>query len=236
MNMSFAELRAERGQALQSCWNLGRSMHTARVFVVDDHPMLRRGVADMLATEPEFVFVGEAGDGAQAVQAAPSLAPDVVLVDLDMPVMDGIAAIQALRPLLPRAQFVVLACALDAAQACRALAAGAVSFVLKSASQHELVTVLRAARTGQRVLSEEVAAAVAAHERGASVGADLTHRERTLLRLMAQGLSNREIAEQLAIAMPTVKFHVTNILAKLHADNRTTAVLAALRHDLVGLQ
>ncbi len=211
-------------------------MQTIRVFVVDDHPMIRHGLAAMIRAEREFEWVGEAADGADAVRAAPSLAPDLVLVDLVMPRMDGIATIQGLKPLLPKARFVVLTSLLEPAQVRRAMEVGATAYLLKNASAQELVTVMHTAARGHRVLAPEVTDALVADEREAAPGTDLTQRERELLALMARGMSNMEISTQLSIAMPTVKFHVTNILAKLHADNRTEAVLTALKHKLVSLQ
>jgi two-component system, NarL family, response regulator LiaR len=211
-------------------------METIRVFVVDDHPMIRHGLAAMLRAEPGLTWVGDAGDGADAVRLAPGLQPDVVLMDLVMPRMDGVAAIVAMRPLLPRARFVVLTSLLDPTEVRRAIDAGASGYLLKNASSQELVTVIQMAHRGQRVLAPEVTDALAASQRAAGPGEDLTQRERELLALMARGHSNQEISTQLSIAMPTVKFHVTNILAKLHADNRTEAVLIALKHKLVALE
>jgi NarL family two-component system response regulator LiaR len=208
---------------------------TIRVFVVDDHPMIRHGLAAMVQAERELLWVGDAASGEDALRFAPALKPDVVLMDLVMPQMDGIAAIAALRPLLPLARFVVLTSLLEPSEVKRALDAGASSFLLKNASAQELITVIRATASGHRVLAPEVTDALIAGDRRNSPGADLTQRERELLALMARGLSNQEISNRLAIAMPTVKFHVTNILAKLHADNRTEAVLTALKHKLVML-
>ena len=211
-------------------------MQVTRVFVVDDHPMIRHGLAAMLSGQRDLQWVGDAGDGAEAVRLAPSLAPDVLLVGLVMPRMDGVAAIAALQPLLPKAKFVMLASMIDPTEARRALAAGASGFLLKNASTPDLVAVIHAARRGQRMMASELSSALAVSDRGGSVGADLTARERELLALMARGLSNQDISQRLVIAMPTVKFHVTNILAKLRADNRTEAVLVALRQRLVTLE
>jgi NarL family two-component system response regulator LiaR len=216
-------------------WATDRAQQSLRVFVVDDHAVFRMGVCDVLQRERAMQCVGEAADGSEAVYLAPALMPDVVLMDMNMPRMDGVAALQALRPLLPDTRFVMMACALDAAQARRAIDAGALSFMLKSVSPQELVTVIQAAHRGQRVVASEVMDLLMARDQPGAVGADLTQRERKLLALMACGLPNREISAQLSIAMPTVKFHVTNILSKLNADNRTSAVLAALRHHLVAL-
>ena len=190
----------------------------------------------MLRAEKGLLWVGDASDGSDAVRMAPSLAPDVVLIDLVMPRMDGVAAITALRPLLPRTKFVILTSLLDSGEVRRAMDAGASGYLLKNASSQELLTVIQMAHRGHRVLAPEVTDALVASQKDASPGTDLTHRERELLALMARGLSNMDISTALSIAMPTVKFHVTNILAKLHADNRTEAVLVALKHKLVALE
>ncbi len=211
-------------------------MTPIRIFVVDDHPMIRHGLVAMLRSESSLLWVGEAADGAEAVRLAPLAAPDVVLVDLVMPRMDGVAAIVAMRPLLPQAKFLVLTSVLEASEVRRAMAAGASGFLLKNASPQELVNVIISAARGQRVMAPEVTDALIADQRESHPGDELTSRERELLALMATGLSNQEIATRLSIAMPTVKFHVTNILAKLHADNRTEAVLVALKHKLVTLE
>jgi two-component system, NarL family, response regulator LiaR len=215
-------------------------MEPIRVYVVDDHPMIRHGLAAMLAGEADVKWVGEAADGAEAVRGAPALDPHVVLMDLLMPRLDGVATIGALRPLLPQARFVVLAGALEPAEVRRAMSAGASGFLLKNADAQELLSVIRATHQGQSVMAPELNHALQreAETPGPTngTGADLTQRERELLALMARGLSNQEISRQLAIAMPTVKFHVTNILAKLHADNRTEAVLVALKHRIVKLE
>ena len=221
--------RAERG-----------TMEPIRVYVVDDHPMIRHGLAAMLGSEPDVRWVGEAADGDEALRNAPSLDPHIVLLDMLMPRMDGVAAISALRPLLPQARFVVLAGALEPADVRRAMSAGASGFLLKNATAQELISVIRTAHQGHAVLAPELNHALLreaeAPAAGAATGADLTQRERELLALMARGLSNHDISKELAIAMPTVKFHVTNILAKLHADNRTEEVLVALRHRIVRLE
>ncbi len=211
-------------------------MEPIRVFVVDDHPMIRHGLQAMLKAEQSFNWVGDAADGHDAVRSAPTAAPDVVLMDLVMPKMDGVACIAALRPLLPRTRFVILTSLLEPSEVRRAMDAGASGYLLKNASSQELVNVIQMAHRGHRVLAPEVTDALVASQKEVTPGADLTQRERELLALMARGLSNQEIATALSIAMPTVKFHVTNILAKMHADNRTEAVLVALKHKLVALE
>jgi two-component system, NarL family, response regulator LiaR len=207
-------------------------MPSIRVFVVDDYPMIRKGLAAMLAHEPSMQWMGEASDGAEALRLAPGLAPHVVLVDLDMPQMDGITAIAALRLRLPDARCLLLMSTPDATSAKRAVDAGASGYVLKSAEPSELFAAIRTAHQGQLVTPEAETNAIAAD----GPAAKLTQRERELLGLMARGLSNQNIADQLSIAMPTVKFHVTNILTKMDADNRTEAVLTALRHKIVTLE
>jgi two-component system, NarL family, response regulator LiaR len=231
-----AQALAEPGSAVPFDWSRTSRAEAIRVYVVDDHPMFRHGLRATLAAECAFACVGEAADGAEAVRAAPAQRPDVVLMDMQMPGLDGVEAMAALRPLLPAARFVLFATALDAADMRRAIAAGASCVLLKTASSQELTTAIRAVHCGLRVHSPALTEALSASEQPLQPGADLTRRERSLLVLMALGLSNREISERLAIAMPTVKFHVTNILAKLHADNRTTAVLVALRHKIVDME
>jgi two-component system, NarL family, response regulator LiaR len=212
-----------------------RAAATLRVMVVDDHPMFRLGVITMLAQERGFVCVGEADDAEQALREAPALRPDVILMDLELPGADGVTAIEALRERLPSARFVVIASSLSPVDVRRAVAAGVTCVVLKTITSQELVSVLHAAHKGQRAMATEATEALIAGEQTTSLGADLTQRERKLLSLMAHGLPNQEISARLEIGLPTVKFHVTNILSKLHAANRTSAVLAALRHKLVRL-
>lgn len=195
--------------------------------------MIRMGLAAMIHGDPAFELVGEAGSGKEAVRLMPSAAPDVVLLDLLMPQLDGLAVLIALRPSLPRARFVILSSVVDPSQVQQAMAAGASGFLSKTASSHELINVLHAAYAGQRVLSPEATDALIDAQQRGGPGADLTDRERELLRLMAQGRNNQEIAVVMGIALPTVKFHITNILSKLGVSNRTEAVLTALKHKLV---
>lgn len=204
-----------------------------RVFVVDDEPMFRRGLVATLDSENSFEWVGEASHGAQAVQMAPALQPDVVLIDMAMAGMDGVETMRTLRASLPQARFMLLTSQFDSADVRRAVAAGASCVLLKTASSQELITAVLAVHSGLRMHSPAITDAMAASNPQSELGADLTRREHSLLVLMAMGLTNREIATRLSIAMPTVKFHVTNILNKLCAENRTTAVLVALRNKIV---
>lgn len=204
-----------------------------RIFIVDDHPMIRTGLAAMIEAEDDLQFVGEAATGVDAVRRIPAAAPDVVLMDLVMPQMDGIAATAALRKVLPNTRFVILTSLVDAGEVERAIEAGADGYLLKNASAHDLVAVIRAAHAGRRTLAPEVTDALIAHRQHRAPGSDLTQRERELLALMTLGMNNQEIATRLTIAVPTVKFHITNILGKLAANNRTEAVLIAIKHRLV---
>ena len=210
-------------------------MRPVRVFVVDDHTIFRWGVRSLLEDEPGFDCVGEAAGGPEAMATAPALAPDLVLTDFALPGMDGVALVQALQILLPQARFALLASRLSAFDARRALAVGVTSMLDKTTTPQELLAALQATGRGQRVFSPRVADALAAPLPDPELGADLTPRERGLLALMARGMDNRGISTELRIAMPTVKFHVTNIMAKLQAGNRTTAVLKALQRKLVQL-
>ena len=215
----------------------GEKMSAIRVYVVDDHPMIRHGLSAMLAGRADVQWVGDAAGAAEAAIDAPPRQPDITLVDLLMPRMDGVEAIRALRPLMPRTRFLVLAGTLASGDVRRATAAGAAGFVLKTSQSEDLVNAIRRVYRGESLpvpplddLVDDLPSV------GNTVGADLTQRERELLALMARGMSNHDIAKALGIAMPTVKFHVTNILAKLHADNRTEAVLTALKQQIVMLE
>jgi two-component system, NarL family, response regulator LiaR len=204
-----------------------------RVFIVDDHPMIRMGLAAMIDGEKDMLRVGEAAHGQDAVRLIPEMRPDVVLMDLVMPQLDGVGATMQLRPQLPGTRFIILTSLVDPGEAERAFAAGADSYVLKNASSQELVTAIRAAHGGRRTLAPEVTDAMIARRQQRPPGDDLTTRERELLALMARGMNNQAISLEMGIAMPTVKFHITNILGKLAADNRTEAVLTALKYKLV---
>ena len=203
-----------------------------RVFVVDDHPLARSGLAAMLKGSRGLLWVGEAETVADAIRAAPVAAPDVVLVDEDLPDMSSLQAVHMLRPYLPRCRFVMLVREADAALLRRASDAGVSSVLLKSANEHDLLKAVQAAFQGRSLAPSPASPATPPVPRH-TLGADLTQRERDMLLLMARGLSNHDISQQLGIAVPTVKFHVSNVMSKLAADNRTAAVVVALRHKLV---
>ena len=204
-----------------------------RVFIVDDHPLIRSGLAAMVGAEPDLEHVGEAGSGDEAVRVLPAIAPDVVLMDQVMPMLDGIAATEKLSRRLPATKFVILTSLVEPDLVRRAMAAGARGFLLKTASARELVAMIRNVHAGRRVLDADATDALFEAPKARSPGGDLTPRERELLALMARGRNNQEIATGLAIGLPTVKFHVTNIFGKLGVDNRVDAVLTALKHKLV---
>ena len=211
-----------------------RAGQPTRVFIVADQPMIRHGLAAMLASDRSVQWVGAAADGDEALRVAPAAAADVLLVDMAPPRRDGPAVVAALRAGLPEVRIVMLAADAAAGGLRQAAEAGAVGVLLKRATVLELLDVVHAARRGQRSYPAQHAAVPAGNGSArVSLGSDLTPRERELLALMARGQSNQEIATSLGIGMPTVKFHVTHILAKLRADNRTEAVLVALRHEIV---
>jgi NarL family two-component system response regulator LiaR len=167
------------------------SPHRIRVFVVDDHPLIRSGLAGMIDAESDLEGVGEAGSGEEAVGRLPALTPDVVLMDLVMTGMDGIEAVASLHKRMPNTKFLILTSLIDPAAIRRAMSAGASGFLLKTASAHELVTVIRSAHAGRRVLAPEATDALFEASRQSTAGGDLTRRERELLALMARGLNSR---------------------------------------------
>jgi two-component system, NarL family, response regulator LiaR len=204
-----------------------------RVFIVDDHPLIRNGLATMIDAEDDLEFTGEAGSGEEAIRVLPALAPDVVLMDQVMGAIDGIEAIETLKKRLPDTKFVILTSLVEPALVRRAIGAGARGFLLKTASAHDLVAAIHNVHAGRRVLDAEATDSLFDTRSEPVPGEDLTARERELLALMARGYNNQEIASELTIGLPTVKFHVSNILGKLGVDNRIDAVLMALKHKLV---
>jgi two-component system, NarL family, response regulator LiaR len=204
-----------------------------RVFIVDDHPMVRTGLAAAIGAQADLELVGEAEDGREALALIALRQPDVVLMDISMPRLDGISAMGQLSKTMPSTRFLMLTSSGEPIEVRRAMAAGASGYLLKNTSASELAQMIRNAHTGRRVLAPEIAEAMISATLEPAPGADLTPRERELLALMTRGLNNQEIAAELSVALPTVKFHITNILSKLHVDNRTEAVLKALKHKIV---
>jgi len=208
---------------------------TIRVVIADDHAVVRQGLRMFLALDPELDVVGEATNGSEAVHLARELRPEVVLMDLLMPVMDGIAAIAAIRRDLPETEVVALTSVLEDASVVGAVRAGAIGYLLKDTNADELRRAIRAAAAGQVQLAPEAAARLMGEVRAPARDAAeaLTGREADVLRLVAQGLANKEIAHELGIGEKTVKTHVSSILAKLGLQSRTQAALHAMAVGLV---
>jgi NarL family two-component system response regulator LiaR len=205
-----------------------------RILIADDHGIVRQGLRMYLGSDPEIEIIGEARNGAEALKLAHQLHPDVVLMDLLMPVMDGIAATSAIRRELPDTEVVALTSVLEDAAVVEAIRAGAIGYLLKDTEAHELRRAIKAAATGQVQLSPQAAARLIREVRTPENSkAALTERETVVLRLLAQGLSNKEIAQSLNVGEQTVKTHVSHILEKLAVPSRTQAALYAMRTGLV---
>ena len=204
-----------------------------RVLLADDHDVVREGLRMFLGRDPELAVVGEAADGAEAVSLALELRPDVVLMDLLMPVMDGVAATSAIRKDLPETEVIALTSVLESATVVGAVRAGAIGYLLKDIQAPELRRAIKAAAAGQVQLSPQAAAYLMREVRIPAVTEALTERETEVLHLLVQGQSNKEIARTLQIVEDTVKTHVKHILAKLGVQSRTQAVLCAMRLGLV---
>ena len=202
------------------------------VFIVDDHAVVRRGIRALLEAEDDFLVVGEAGSGGEAVLLAADLAPDVVLMDLMMPGIDGVEATRLLKQRSPRSQVIVLTSYHEDEHIFPAIRAGALSYLLKGVGLDELTEAVRKAAKGEATLHPHVAARLVqeihgASQEKASLYQTLSEREREVLRLIAEGFSNALIAEKLVISERTVKSHVNNILSKLHVADRTQAAIYA---------
>jgi two-component system, NarL family, response regulator LiaR len=209
------------------------------VMIVDDHAVVRHGIRALLEAEEGFAVVGEVGSGGEAVLLAADLAPDVVLMDLVMPEMDGVEATRLVKQQSPRSQVIVLTSYHDDEHVFPAIRAGALSYLLKSVSLEDLTEAVRRAARGEATLSPRVAARLvqelnAAPREMAHLYASLSEREREVLGLIASGMSNAQIAERLVISERTVKSHVNNILAKLQVADRTQAAVYAWREGFMG--
>lgn len=202
-----------------------------RILVADDHPLLREGIAALVNGQTDMKLVAEASNGHEALTQYRLHRPDVTLMDLQMPMMSGIETIIAIREESPNARVIVLTTYGGDVQVVRALKAGARGYILKGHVHKALLDTIRAVHAGQKRISEEVAAELAEH----AGEEELTAREMGVLRLIALGSTNKEIAIQLGISDETVKSHVTNILEKLSANDRTHAVTIALRRGIIGL-
>jgi two-component system, NarL family, response regulator LiaR len=204
-----------------------------RILIVDDHSVVRQGLRMFLGLDPELEVIGDAQDGAEGVRMAHLLKPDVVLMDLLMPVMDGITAIGTIRRELPDVEVLALTSVLEDASVVGAVRAGAIGYLLKDTQADELCRAIKAAAEGQVQLSPKAAARLMREVRAPESPEALTERETEVLRLLAQGQSNKEIAHTLSIGEKTVKTHVSNVLGKLGVQSRTQAALYAVRIGLV---
>lgn len=204
-----------------------------RLLIVDDHAVVRQGLRMFLALDPELEIVAEANNGAKALELARQLKPDVVLMDLLMPVMDGITAITAMRRELPDTEIIALTSVLDDDKVVGAVRAGAIGYLLKDTEPAELRQAVRAAAAGEVRLSPKAAARLMREVRLPETPETLTERETEVLRLVGQGHSNKEIAAHLHITEATAKTHVANMMAKLGVSSRTQAALYAVRTGLV---
>ncbi|MCK8503409.1 response regulator [Myxococcus fulvus] len=202
-----------------------------RILVVDDHPMLREGLCGMIAGQLDMTLVAEAETGEQALRAYRAHTPDITLMDVQMPGMNGIDAITAIRAEFPTARIIVLTTYKGDAQALRAIKAGASGYLLKSMLRKELVETIRSVHAGRRRIAADIASELAEHV----ADDELTAREREVLLCVAAGNANKEVAAQMGISEETVKTHMKNVLTKLSARDRTHAVVVAMRRGIIDL-
>lgn len=204
-----------------------------RVMLVDDHTMVRRGLATILKVFDDMQLVGEAETGEEAIQRCAEILPDVILMDMLMPGMDGVSAMRAIRQQFPAVRVIALTSFKEGKLIQNALEAGAIAYLLKDVSADDLVQAIRAAYAGRTTLSPDVTQVIVeTANQPPAPGFDLTERERTVLTLMIEGLNNTQIAGRLTVSPSTIKSHVSNILSKLGVASRTEAVTLALRQGL----
>ncbi len=207
---------------------------TIRVLIVDDHSMVRKGLVTFLKNQVDLEIIGEARDGREAADLCERLQPDVILMDLVMPVLGGVAATRLIRQRFPQAQVIALTSFQERELVQDALQAGAIGYLLKNVSGDELADAIRQAYAGRPTLAPEaLQALVQAPPVEDSLGKDLTRREREVLSLLVKGMSNPEIAESLCISRATVKVQVSSILSKMGVSNRAEAISLAIQHKLV---
>lgn len=215
------------------------SQAVIRILITDDHAVVREGLRTLIGTEPGMKVIGEAADGVEAVQLACDLNPDVILMDMAMPRMGGLEAIQKIKELCPEARLLVLTSFSDDETVFPAIKAGAIGYLLKNTSPDRLLSAIRDVHQGKPSMSSDIANKLMSDLQRKSnlppTKEPLTDRELDVLNLVAQGLTNQEIADQLVISEGTVRTHVSNILSKLHLANRTQAALYALREGYTPL-
>ena len=204
-----------------------------RILIADDHAVVRQGLKMFLSLDPEIEILGEAGDGKKAIEMARQLQPDIVLMDLLMPVLGGVEATAQIRREMPDVEVIALTSVLEDKSVVDAVRAGAIGYLLKDTESDELIRAIKAAAAGQVQLSPKAAARLMREVRTPDNPETLTDRETDVLRLLAMGQSNKEIAQTLSIGEKTVKTHVSNVLAKLSVTSRTQAALYAVRIGLV---
>ena len=202
-----------------------------RILAVDDHPVVRRGIAAMIATQPDMTLVAEASNGREAIQQFRAHHPDITLMDLQMSEMSGLDAVSAIRGEFPDARIIVLTTYAGDVQILRAVKAGAQAYLLKNTFHEELIDTIRAVHSGKKKLSPEASFEIAEH----STDDALTPAEISVLRLIAAGNANKEIADQLSLAEDTVKWRVKNILSKLGARDRTQAAMLGVKRGIIEL-
>jgi two-component system NarL family response regulator len=214
-------------------------LEAIKILIVDDHPVVREGIGSMLKREPDFKIVGEATNGLEAIEKVRELSPDVVLMDLRMPEMDGVEAISRIKEERPEIKFIILTTYSDDEYIFKGIAAGARAYLLKDAPREELFKAIRAVSRGESLIQPVVASKVldrlAELSKKTPSAETLSEREIEVLRLMASGVSNRDIADQLSITQSTVKTHITSIFQKLNVTTRTEAVTTALRKGVIQL-
>lgn len=214
-------------------------MEEIKILIVDDHPVVREGIASMLKKQPDFKIVGEACNGLEAVEKARELFPDVVLMDLRMPELDGVEAIKRIKEEKPEVKFIILTTYSDDEYIFKGIAAGARAYLLKDAPRDELFKAIRAVSRGESLIQPIVASRVldklAELSRKTPSAETLSEREVEVLRLMASGESNKDIADKLSITQSTVKTHITSIFQKLNVTTRTEAVTTALKRGIIQL-
>jgi NarL family two-component system response regulator LiaR len=204
-----------------------------RVLIIDDHGMVRKGLIAYLKIKPDLEVVGEGRDGKEAIALCEQLQPDVVLMDLIMPELGGIAATRAIHKNWPNIQVIALTSFQERDLVQDVLQAGAISYLLKNISGDDLADAIRAAYLGRPTLAPEAVQSLIRHDESEQIGKDLTRREREVLALLVKGLNNPEIADRMSVSRATVKVHVSNVLSKLGVSNRAEAISVAIQNKLV---